>query len=63
VRQLDADGLNQVGSSSVLLLMAKSEIGTMHVWWTVETLVFQHTGDRENGSAISVAFGEGDRHV
>jgi hypothetical protein len=38
--------------------MAKSEIRTIHVWWTVEKLVFQHTGGRENDFAISIAFGE-----
>jgi hypothetical protein len=34
--------------------MAKSEIHTIHVWWTVENLVFQHTGGRENDFAISI---------
>jgi hypothetical protein len=48
-----------MGSSSLLILMAKSEIRTIHVWWTVETLVFQHTGGRENDFAISITFGDG----
>jgi hypothetical protein len=34
--------------------MAKSEIRTIHVWWTVENLVFQHTSGRENDFAISI---------
>jgi hypothetical protein len=38
--------------------MAKSEIRTIHVWWTVENSVFQHTGGRENDFAISITFGE-----
>jgi hypothetical protein len=46
------------GSSSLLILMAKSEIRTIQVWQTVENLVFQHTDGRENDFAISITFGE-----
>ena len=46
------------GSWPLLILMAKSEIRIIHVWWTVENLVFQHTGGRENDFASSIAFGE-----
>ena len=38
--------------------MAKSEVRMIHVWWTVETLVFQHTGGRENDFASSITFGD-----
>jgi hypothetical protein len=38
--------------------MAKSEIRTIHVWWGVENLVFQHIGGRENDLAISIIFGD-----
>jgi hypothetical protein len=38
--------------------MAKSEIRAIHVWWTVENLVFQHTGGHENDFAINIIFGE-----
>jgi hypothetical protein len=41
-----------------MILMAKSEIRTIHVWWTVENLVFQHTGGRENDFASSIKYGQ-----
>jgi hypothetical protein len=34
--------------------MAKSEIRSIHVWWTGEDLVLQHTGGRENDFAIGI---------
>lgn len=43
---------------SVLLLMATSPVGTIHVWWTVETLVCQPTGARQNDVAIRIALGD-----
>jgi hypothetical protein len=39
--------------SPKVILMAKSGIRAIHVWWTVENLVFQHTGGRENDFASS----------
>jgi hypothetical protein len=36
------------------MLMAKSEIHTTYVWWTVENWAFHHTGGRENDFAISI---------
>jgi hypothetical protein len=41
-------------SSPKEILMAKSEVRTNHVWWTVENVVFQHAGGRENDFAISI---------
>jgi hypothetical protein len=46
------------GSWPLLIPVAKPEIRTIHVWWTVENLVFQDTSGRENDFAISIAFGE-----
>jgi hypothetical protein len=45
-------------TSPNMILMAKSEIRTIHVWWAVENLVFQHTGGRENDFAISIKYGQ-----
>jgi hypothetical protein len=36
------------------LLLAKSGKRGIHVWWTVENLVFQHTGGRKNDFASSL---------
>jgi hypothetical protein len=36
------------------ILRAKSEIRTIHAWWSVENLVLQHTGGRENDFAIGI---------
>jgi hypothetical protein len=41
-----------------VLLMAKSGIRAIRVWWTVESLVFQQTGGRKNDFAISSTCGQ-----
>jgi hypothetical protein len=46
------------GSWPLLILMAKSEIHSIHVWCTVEHLVCQRAGRREHDVAISITFGE-----
>jgi hypothetical protein len=40
--------------SPKVILLAKSGIRAIHVWWTVENLVFQHTGGRKNDFASSI---------
>jgi hypothetical protein len=46
------------GSSSVLILMAKSEIRGIYVGQAIENLVCQPAGHRENDFAIRISFGE-----
>jgi hypothetical protein len=46
------------GSSSFLMLMAKSEIRGISVEETIENLVCQPAGRRENDFAISIVFGD-----
>jgi hypothetical protein len=38
--------------------MAKSGMRMIQVSWTVENLVFQHTGGRENDFAININLGD-----
>jgi hypothetical protein len=40
--------------SPKMILMAKSEIHAIHVWYTVENLVCQRAGRREHDFAISI---------
>jgi hypothetical protein len=47
-----------VGSSPLLILMAKSEIPAIHVWLADENLVCQRASRCEEDFAISIAFGE-----
>jgi len=46
------------GSCARLMLLAKSGIHAIQVWWTAENLVFQHTGGRKNDFASSITFGD-----
>jgi Trk K+ transport system NAD-binding subunit len=50
--------VKDVGSSSFLILMAKSEIHSPQVWQAVENREYQRTLRRENDFAISIIFGE-----
>jgi hypothetical protein len=51
----------QYGSYAISILLAKSEIYMMHVWWAGENWGFHHTGNRENDFAIRIGFGEMER--
>jgi hypothetical protein len=51
-------GVKDVGSSSLLILVAKSEIPAIHVRQADENLVCQRAGRREKDFASSITFGE-----
>jgi hypothetical protein len=50
--------VKEIGSSALLILMAKSEIRGISVEETIENLVCQPAGRRENDFAISIVFGD-----
>src|SRR5262245_57523527 len=47
-------GRKPIPCSPKMILVAKSGIRAIHAWWTVENLVFQHTGSRKNDFASSI---------
>jgi hypothetical protein len=48
---------SEIGSSSFLILMAKSEIRATHVWQPIKNLMYHRAGGRENDFTISIKTG------